>query len=534
MDQIFEFLNAYRAIIGAAVMTVVLTVVIIRWWDQVKLFWKSFWYSLPVVGKATTLSKDTARDKSGWFRSEKILCDDFYSDIRKIAAEPEMYDRAKSYLGKCEELGRNELGIFMWVVVIGLVFVEALGFAYVLSGYTLPGASESMQVQGAFGIAFIISAVLVYLTHNSGAEIHKRSLIKKARTWWLHDTRDERPSLVGGNNQVSLDKDHIDDDDPNYMQLVNRLSTNANVTPGAPVWTIITVAAILFVAIGATVVRYETYKQERNAETSLGVTSAPGGGFSLDALSNGNLPDVLAKPQQDANQKAVDEQTSAKDTANLTTFAILAVLFILIQIMGVGIGAKTGFAGKEAKKARRIVGNFNSRSEYEAWFERKRDSIARIAQKHLTALQGKLTAFAMGSSIDKDDRQVLQSAADRTFMSHYETRSEQEEERRERDEARSQQAKTRRKQASAAEAESLSEPVSAIDVEVKPVADREAELRAKIQAEKEAEMRAKIQAEKEAEMRAKIEAELVEQAALVDAVETDEEMEARLRKEMGA
>lgn len=32
-----------------------------------------------------------------------------------------------------------------WVLTIALVFVEAMGFSYVLAGHTLPGASENMQ-----------------------------------------------------------------------------------------------------------------------------------------------------------------------------------------------------------------------------------------------------------------------------------------------------------------------------------------------------------------------------------------------------
>lgn len=525
MEDIITFLNTYRIIVGAVVITMLATVIIVRWWDKVKLFGKSFWYSLPGLGKVSSLAKDTARDKSGWFRSEKILCDDFYSDISNIAADPDMFDNAHSYLGKVQERGRNELGIFMWTVIIGLVFVEALGFGYILSGYTLPGASENMQVQGALGIAFLISAVLVYLTHASGAELHKRSLVKIARTWWVHDAGESRPNLGGGNNRVSLQNDHLDDDVTNYQQMTNRLHTNANVTPGFPIWTAAAVVVIAFVAIAATKVRYDTYIQDRTAEATLSESSTTG--FSLESLSGG-MPSVLTAPQEQADQAAASESQVAQDSANLTTFAILALLFILIQAMGVGIGFKTGFAGKESKQARRIIGGFNSRSEYESWYGRKRDAIARIAQKHLSKLQGKLTEHAQSMGIDKNDRELLHSAADRTFFSHYEQVSQMEEENRRRDAGRREETSLHREdmktQRETRAAQSQSAPVT------QPAGD---DMEARVRAELEAEKKAKEKADMEARIRAELEADAAAKAEQEQAPETEEEMRERLKREMG-
>ena len=51
MDELYAFLLAYRAIIGAAVLTAIFVILVIAWWDEVKLFFKSFLYSLPLIGK---------------------------------------------------------------------------------------------------------------------------------------------------------------------------------------------------------------------------------------------------------------------------------------------------------------------------------------------------------------------------------------------------------------------------------------------------------------------------------------------------
>tara|TARA_R110000796_G_scaffold63211_2_gene145941 strand:+ start:34628 stop:36121 length:1494 start_codon:yes stop_codon:yes gene_type:complete len=496
MDELYAFLLAYRAIIGAAVLTAIFVILVITWWDEVKLFFKSMLYSMPLIGKTRRLAKDMSVRKDGWFASERTLCDDFAGDIRRIAADPEMYDRSKSYLGKVQELGRNELGVFMRILLIAMVFVEALGFAYVLAGYTIPGASEQLQVQGSFFIAFLISCVLVFLTHQSGQELHKRGLIKKVRTWWMHDTDEDRANLLGRTNKVTLENDQVDDNDPAYMQILHRVDTNAHVTPGAPIWTMIAAIAIIGVAVGATYVRYETYQQEKTAETIGAAAPSNNSVFSLGDLSD-DLPNVLTQPQADADQQAENEQEGARDAANLTTYAILATLFILIQIMGIGIGYKTGFAGKESATARGIIRNFPSRTSYEAWYERKRDAIARVAQKHLSNLQVRLTANASANGVDKTHREVLMGSADRTFMDHHEQSENKAEV--------SRQNADKRKHSSVHAAKEERTPTVS-----EPIAETREEMEARIRQEL-----------------------LNEKQAREEKTETEEEMRERIRKEMG-
>ncbi len=118
----------------------------------------------------------------------------------------------------------------MWIVVFALVILEALGFAYVLAGFTIPGASESLQQYGAFGIALIISIILVGFTHWTGHEVYKNSILKKIRTYYSNDRREEKKNLEP-DSKVKLENNNIDDEEKNYLQLLNRVSTNATVTP---------------------------------------------------------------------------------------------------------------------------------------------------------------------------------------------------------------------------------------------------------------------------------------------------------------
>lgn len=544
LDELYAFVLAYRELVSILAVTILLVVLILNWWDEVKLFAKSTFYSLPFIGKTRRLSKDLNVRRDGWFASERTLCEDFAGDIRKIAADPEMYDKAKSYLGKVQELGRNELGILMRLLLIAMVFIEALGFAYVLSGYTLPGASEKLQVQGAFGIAFLISCVLVFFTHQAGHELHKRGLVGKVRTWWNHDDNPDRPNLMGRTNKTTLENDQLDDEHPAYLQILHRLDTNATVTKGTPIWTIVAVIAIIGVACTATYVRYETYKQEKTAET----TGAPmtDNTFSLGDLmsNNDSLPDLLAQPQQDADNKASQEREGARDAANLSTYAILAALFILIQIMGIGIGYKTGFAGKESKEARRIIGKFSSRTAYEAWFERKRDAIARIAQKHLTNLQSRLTERAAATGVDKTHRDILQHSADRHFMEHYYQSEDKAYRARQASEAVSRQMNAHTSEAAPApqmapQQQAPITPAEPAKPAPMPVTPPVAEAAVTTTVAEPVAKPTETPEEMEKRLRAKIQQEMAEKKAREEAekqakhVETEEEMYARLRREEG-
>jgi multidrug efflux pump subunit AcrB len=273
-------------------------------------------------------------------------------------------------------------------------------------------------------------------------------------------------------------------------------------------WTIIAAIAIIGVAIGATYVRYETYQQEKTAET-IGANTSPNNSlFSLEGLASEGLPDVLTEPQTEANNQAHNEQEGARDAANLTTYAILATLFILIQIMGIGIGYKTGFAGKESSTARRIIRNFPSRTSYEAWYERKRDAIARVAQKHLSNLQARLTENATSNGVDKTHREVIQHSADRTFIEHYEQTEIKAEQSRQNSEARKLSRTV----------ESKLQPSESIKTTSAPDPVNQGKTAAESPEEMEARIRRELLAEKEAKEKH---------------VETEDEMRERMRKELG-
>src|SRR5581483_3054573 len=99
----------------------------------------------------------------------------------------------------------------------------------------------------------------------------------------------------------------------------------------------------------------------------------------------------LAATQAAADQKATAEGQVLAREASLTTFILLAILFVFLQILGILFGMKWGFAGKESAKAYALSGGkrFATFDDYRAYHL---DYVVDIAQSKLEALRQRMTS----------------------------------------------------------------------------------------------------------------------------------------------
>jgi hypothetical protein len=406
MESIQEFLDVYRYLVYTLLLTLVSLAIINYYWEQIKFWWVCTWMKFPIIGKIKRLSKDTeTMDASGWFSSETALCADFHTFYDRYDKDAEHYERCKVYLSKVDELGRKPFPMFMWVIVSSLVVLEALGFAYVLSGFTLPGASESLQRQGAFGIALIISIILVGFTHWTGYEIYKNSLIKKIRVWFNNNRKDDKPSLER-NYRVILEENHLDNDEPNYTQLLNRINTNATVTP-TWVTSVITAIFIIVIAFGATYVRGQVLEKQLNEEKT-----------NVQTNVYSTFPSDLVNNQEKADTKALDERQDTDRKGGWATFIILAVLFVFIQLLGILFGFKWGFVGKESKIAYDDSHNFRTKHDFINYFKKEKESIGKIAQQNLQNLQQLMFQYSSFNGTSSKQSELLRNKDSRTFLNY--------------------------------------------------------------------------------------------------------------------
>lgn len=384
-----EFFHEMPYLAWSLVSVMLALVVIAARWEQVKWWAHNTWYSFPFIGRVASLSRDTRRDNQNpnWFVAEKTLCQSY----RKFIPAQSEYEFTQNmeYLRLSGDNGRTPMPLFIWVLTFSMVIVEALGFSYVLAGYTLPGASENLQETGALGIAFLISVILVVLTHAAGHELYKSGKIRQARQDWRDLDNCEGKFFT---EQIALsNKQEKDAQEKQYVRLTNRVGYRP-----MSVMSIVAVVFVLIVAIGATFVRGQVLEKQLHEQiTNKALGSAPAElniKINQDGLNFSSGGKSISLPTADAqeNQKAIDkvaaDEQSIDRHGGWGTFIVLAFVFVFLQIIGVYFGYNWGFAGIESAAAYRLTCGF---SRFEEVLKRYLD-ISNVAQSQLSDLQQRL------------------------------------------------------------------------------------------------------------------------------------------------
>lgn len=386
MDTVKELFSTAPFVAWSLVSMMLAMAVIALNWPKVRWWWHNTWYSLPLIGKIAGLSKDPNKDPAdtAWFKAEKTLCRDYKQFIR-IQDEHDFNEKI-AYLTKAGDIGRSNVPALIWVLTVALVFVEAMGFSYVLAGYTLPGASENLQQTGAYGIAFLLSVILVAFTHFSGHELYKSGKIKHARQEWVEAGRQGRTNT----GTVPLAKPQsVDDGQPGYVQLMNRVGTRPTyyATMGTAVFVVI-------VAVFATYVRGQVLEKQLQQQITGQASSVLNAGAASDGLNmtaGGStivLPADDAAANRSADQKALQDEVNIDRHGGWGTFIVLAVIFIFLQILGIFFGYRWGFAGQQSEAAFHAIGG--GRYSTYADVREHYKAIADTAQSKLEQLQQKL------------------------------------------------------------------------------------------------------------------------------------------------
>ena len=361
-------------------------IVIAIMWERVKWWAVNTWYSFPLIGRIARASV-----------SDQKLCADYKHFIR-IRSRYD-YDQKVTYLSKAGDTGRSNTPVFIWLLTIALVFVEAMGFSYVLAGYTIPGASENMQQLGALGIAFLISVLLVGLTHFAGHELYSNSKIRMARRSWIDKGR--TGDLFTRDIPLGQEQSQ-DDDQPYYTQLVNRNKHGAHTS----YWiTIATAVFVLVVAIGSTYVRGKVLEKQLHDIVGAPPTLQLGNPMPALDLGKLQLPDDDQAQVAAAHDKVLEDGKHIDEVAGWGTFIVLAFIFVFLQILGILFGYKWGFAGKQSANAFKAIGS-GRYSSYEDVRDFYRE-ISDVAQAKLEGLQNSRRNSHSRSSTSADRSETL-------------------------------------------------------------------------------------------------------------------------------
>lgn len=417
MEFLLNLYKAYTILANVLLATAFLSVLIFYFWREVSFFYKRVTYGLPIIGKSKRLAANPQYDKStGWFDGEQNLCHDFMSVYNKDDYDGNFYDQCNNYLRKTAEIGRKSIPVWGVFVLFAIMMLEGFGFAFILSGYTIPGASEMVQTYGAWAIAFLIAIVLVWVTHSAGHQMYSNYLIRKVRGWYnLSGTQKD---LIP-DNEVTLQTTEIDDSEPNWQQILNRLK-NTSVDVKASYFFIV-LACVLILAIGSGATYVRSQALEKNLiiqhQTAIERSDSRSSGSDPFADTSSTLPEEVQQAQQEHMQKLRNNKEQVERSGGRATFAILATIFVFIQLLGVWVGYAFGFAGHQSKEAYSYVKGFKNRKDFENFHKRKKEEVVRYAQKYLKILQNYSIKWAKSNNIEKGALDRLVHSQERSFLS---------------------------------------------------------------------------------------------------------------------
>lgn len=378
MSDFIAMASQYAVLIYATLALGLSLAIYFAFQYQINFWWLNFWYSIPFIGKLARLSRDTTRSSNpGWLRAEETLCSDYRKHIT-MTTEVEFRKRL-SYMSKAQDLGRHPLPGWMVAVLAVLLVAEGLGFSYLLGTWMAREGSANVHTLLMLAIVFVICTIMLFLTHAAGHQLYRTGLIRRCDKEW-RDSGQEKPLRT---QEVKLDDDQaVDDSAPAFSQTVNRVGTH-----GSHVMVVIAAIAILAIAGVSTWMRINHLNQEMIERTAVqGASSADGNPF---ASGNSPVPAELAKPQQEADMKAKVESLSNEKGEGLAAFIMLAIIFVVTQIVGIYAGYKYGFAGKESAAAYRGTRGYATYDDYMDRFE----PMIQVGQAKLQTLQRNLSAL---------------------------------------------------------------------------------------------------------------------------------------------
>ena len=341
-------------------------------------FWLNHWkYTFPVFGKTARLARHGIHGQGGWTDSERTLCGDYNKFISYLSRAE--FNKRNDYLAKADDSGRSPTPLWLMVLLTVLVIAEGLGFSYLLGSWMARDGSANTHTLLMIAIVLVLCVIMVFLTHFAGHQLYRSNLVARCRKQWKQDKTQERFS----SRKVKLDADQsVDDAEPDYTQIVNRVGTSHSYFMVA-----LTVLVILVIAITSTWMRWSNLNAEQTRE-AMGVSQAADSGNPF-ATTN-VVPTELAASQKAADDRARAEESSSTRSEGAAAFITLAVIFIVTQIVGIFGGFAWGFGGRESLAAWRTTKGFTTFEDYNNYFA----PLRAIAQSQLENLQKRLAENA--------------------------------------------------------------------------------------------------------------------------------------------
>lgn len=325
-----------------------------------------FWARFPLVGTIATLSKDTGEAQNGWRHSEGKLCAQYKKYVDLL--ERKTFDNNIEYLRLSGDLGRHPVPAYAYGLLFILLVMEALGFSFLLAKWTAEGESTNIQTTVAYAIVLVLAIILAIIMERAGHQFFRTSILRSCFKTFK-SSRNEKGNHEYFTKTMSLNSPQQQDAaEQEHVRTANRIATGKQ-DKGSYGWGIVAVVAIVFIAVGSVYMRYEALKGEQIRETT-GQAHASNPSTTTNSTDPfatlGNIPMPVAESnsQQQADAQAEADAQDSRQGEGLAAFAILGFIFVATQIVGMGIGYRYGFAGRESKAAYNMVHGCSTYEQY--------------------------------------------------------------------------------------------------------------------------------------------------------------------------
>jgi len=336
---------------------------------------KLFYYRM---FKLRAISGKTSTGADGWTKAENTLGGDFKKFVP--AMDRAEFENSKTYLTKAGDLGRKPLPFWLIAVIGILIIAEGLGFSYLLGTFIAPEGTADTYTLLMVALVLVLCVVLGMITHAAGHQLYRTNLINAMRVNWEQTVQDNHREFK--THEISLHQQQsIDDDQPAPTQLVNRVGDRGKYT-----MVIIAVIVIVTIAVLSTEMRIKAHeKTETDRTAGVQVTQESSNPFAEPG--GDGLPAAVTAPNQQARDEAVKQSKDAGASEAMSAFIILAVIFVVTQIVAIYAGFKWGFGGKESAAAYRRTRGFASWTEV----REVKEAFVEPVEELMTSLHGKFS-----------------------------------------------------------------------------------------------------------------------------------------------
>lgn len=323
-------------------------------------------YRFPIIGKLHRFSRDYSEtSRGGWLNVEASLCHDYARHVTALSKAD--FERNMEYLRKAYDHGRRPIPLLIFGLISLLVLLEGLGFSYLLGSWMALESTANERVMLTVAIVIVLAAILVWVTHAAGHQLYRTRLLRSCFQQFQASLiapsgRKDDDGTIGrqprlfASEIVSLHEDQSTDNGcPAHVQCANRVVSRPD-DLGSYAWVWLATILVVVIAVVSTILRIETM-------------------HSNDLGTSQMVPAIL----QGGNAAAA---ASAREYAALSSFAILSVIFVVTQLVGMGVGYRYGFASKQGHEAFKAI---RGCADYETYFGPTRRRMS-IVDSRLTTL----------------------------------------------------------------------------------------------------------------------------------------------------